>query len=711
VCLYILSKDKLLLREQEFDKLDEIFRGHKDTEQNSIVAIIGVGGSGKTTVARTYGKRNASSIVWELNAQSKDSLETSFERLASALGDLSETNQQEYERIVKDFKGQERFSKLLNFVRNHFKQHAGWVLIYDDLKVDYGELHPYLFSNWETCGKGKILITTRNANIKLILPHKNTVDVSRLNDEEKRILFQKINEGHMEEIISKEKFHSILNSLPPFPLDVAVAAYYMKKGPFVVHDYIKSGEESMSRLTKAHQDILKLAGDYQETRHKILSGAVQDLLEIRQEFKELLFLLALSNFKDIPIAPLVERYGQEIIDDFITNLTKHSFITNLSSKGDVDLFSIHESVQAFLLPFLQKKYEDQLCSKDNVFEFFKHVLEEKPTITRGTDFFPLVKVFLVHCEALLKHEHLFKTEQIIWLKTFMGLRYQNLGLFQKSKDILLEALKESGGIKDPILLLDLHRILGSLYVFLGKGVEAKQHLLKGLSIIKSYNINNDYEKGNFLIFMGDACRSEGEYDQAVLYGEEAVRTLASKEHTRAWAKGYLGFFYNNTEQYEEAEKVLKESKDLYRSLKDDYKIAWVGMHLGYTYLFTGKYQEAHELLKESYLLYVSLHGKSHINTAWIESLLGLSYGFLKDFDQAYFYLREAYKVFKDHFGEESFETGCILQYRGIVAFLEVNLKDSKEFLNMSIKIFMKKHPLKMKTSMEYLNKIKNKNTL
>ena len=707
--LYLIPNDRLLIRDEELDRINQMFTSHEDPEQNPVISVVGIGGSGKTTLSRTYGKRKRPHLSWELNARSKESLEESIETLASTVGDVDTLSQKEYEHISKGFEGRERLQKLINFIKRYLKKHPGWILIFDDLQEDYGNIQKYLPLDKNICGEGKIIVTTRNANIKIALDDK-VLEIRPLTDQEKHGLFKKISGNRKSN--TADELTSVIKQLPPFPLDVSVAAYQVGRGAIGADEYLEQLKniEEEKETVKTHKDLLKLVGDYTDTRQNILLLAIQEIIGAKKEFGAILFFAALVNFNDIPRGFLEDRYGKAVVDDLVSRLAAHSFLTDVSVKNGVKVFSIHESVQEYLFlhlgSFYSKTTQRDLAKKE-VFEAFREILEEKPG-EKYTISFPLIRVILSHCDAALKHPEFFEKKDLIVLKTFMGVRYHLMGEFTKSEKLLLEALEEGEKINDPLVVSNLFRSLGSLYTYLARAQEAKSYLKKSLELAQQYHLKDDHKFCKGLAFLGFAHKIGGEYDMAVQYATQSLKVAERMKNPSliSYAKTFLGFFYNAQENYVAAEKVLKEAQQTFSALKDRSRWAWAGGHLGQTLIFTGRYQEAHKVLKQSYKIYKDVYGKTFSNTGWIQGLLGLSYAFLHDFNRAHKYLNRAHTISQTLFGEKSCETEKAISYKGILSFLEGKKDEAKQYFETARRVLIQnKHPIP-KYLGEYLEKSK-----
>jgi DNA-binding CsgD family transcriptional regulator len=185
--LEIPKEPVLLLRPDLIAQIEDKFRLSKNTQ---VVALIGPGGSGKTTLARYYARSQRSPIVWELNAESRESLKASYEELAKALA-KNEIDKNELRAVYEIKNPKERETEIRLFIKEKLRVYSRWILIYDNFgKV--AEIKDYFPKDFETWGIGQVLITTRNVQLRNNMYVDHVVPIGFLSPAEKQELFWKI---------------------------------------------------------------------------------------------------------------------------------------------------------------------------------------------------------------------------------------------------------------------------------------------------------------------------------------------------------------------------------------------------------------------------------------------------------------------------------------------------------------------------------------
>ena len=116
---------------------DEIYNFYEKYDGLPIIALLGVAGSGKTVLARLFSQKAKSQIVWEINAESEETIVNSFEDLAYV---LSRTEEEINEVLsLKKIEIRYKKHKLLSFIKRKLDEAENWIIIYDNL-VDISSL-------------------------------------------------------------------------------------------------------------------------------------------------------------------------------------------------------------------------------------------------------------------------------------------------------------------------------------------------------------------------------------------------------------------------------------------------------------------------------------------------------------------------------------------------------------------------------------------
>lgn len=294
-----LPHESVFLKREKL--LNQIKNKFKDHDGIQTLALVGIGGAGKTTIARQYARLRRPSVAWEINAESHENILNSFESLAYA---LSKT--EEEKKVVRGFneiKNQEkRTQQLFQLIEGKLKIFPSWLLLYDNA-VNVNEVWKYFPKNAETRKRGKIIVTTRDSNMQTNNRISQIIQVQELTEDEKLDLFLKIMKVDTSQPFTKtqiEEAKKFLKHLPPFPLDISTAAYYLKATNTSYNHYLDHLKQPSDDFTEIQENILGDTSDYTKSRYRIISMPLKCLLESNKGYYKLLLLMSLLDASYIP---------------------------------------------------------------------------------------------------------------------------------------------------------------------------------------------------------------------------------------------------------------------------------------------------------------------------------------------------------------------------------------------------------------------------
>jgi len=645
-----IHENVLLKRSQITRQIDKIL----DMQEGIKVTVLtGPGGAGKTTIAREYIISQGSNVVWEINAETKNSVLNSLEDLAN---NLAITNEQKeklaFINSMKDYK--EKNKKLLLFIARLLKKAKTWCLLFDNVD-DFNMIKKYLPYNEKVWGKGKLFITTRNENIKNVnYLHKDyVVAITDLSIEESSKLCCDImnveNEKSIQEFVKK---------LPPHPLDISAAAYYMKNTGTSFEDYLN--ETNNKDFSKTQRNIQRDSIGYEKTREAILKSNFDNICKQNPEFRELLLFICLLDSQNIPISYLKQLKDPITVDNFIYNLRKHSLI--IPNKDNT--FSIHRSTQTFGI-----RYVKEICTTKNVEVYLKEIIQ-----SLKIDFNNIFQIkyedgekLIIHLETLLKklkrlklkgnatcmvpicialnllNEFYINNDRSILIKNYQDL-INNCDFVINKADItqLLQHIAYITSYNDvnksieycnfalklcklfsnnEYVMAKCYRTLGRNYFILGNIEEAQDYFKKSLNIIDkitNLNLKKDAKLSLYIELQAFYCNryiNKKEANKGIYFGDKVYSLMRNKirnlEISSTDFSDLLCSMRDTIEIYlqlqmnKEANKNLKIMKNLiketyssnaYRQLKAKY----YDSHKGYFLLNIGRILLAKKFFKKSY---------------------------------------------------------------------------------------------------------------
>ena len=702
----LAHSDLLLPSEATFlnraELLDQVHEKLKKQTGIQTVALIGMGGAGKTTLARQYAHQIKAYVIWEINAETHESLKKSFENLAQALS-KTEEDKKVLRRIQEIKNPIQREEKTIQFVKKQLKQSPNWFLVYDNVEK-FSDIQKYFPQNVGAWGQGEIILTTRDSNIQNNKQVNSIIRIGELNQDQKLNLFTKImtnGEEYSFTPVQTKEAKIFLQELPSYPLDISIAAYYVKATNIPYTAYLESMNQSNEDFINVQETLLKEGGDYTRTRYSIITISLQQLINAHKDFKDLLLFISLLDSQNIPRDLLNKYKSSTVVDNFIYHLKKYSLITSESNTfpQSTPTFSIHRSMQEISLAYfiksltLGKNHQFLKSITHTLGDYIAEVIEEK-------DFLKM-KILISHCEMLLSHHNLLTNITKGTVSSELG------GLYTYQEDPLkaIPLLEESftelnkGGTENYAQLVRTLFYLGITYWDKGN-YEKVKNVAEQCILIYKKNFPEDYAGlAKALALLGNAHRELGNYETAKgLFQQSLIyyKKCYPENHVRvAGVLTSLGFAYYELANYEEAKKHLEKSLKICKKhyAANHYEIGRALVILGKVHKKLGNYKQAQNHLEEAYTVQTKLFSEDHYTVAWILGSQGSVYGKLGNYKKAKSLIKKCLQNFEKNFGKNHLEPAKILLDLGQVYLLEGHLKRAEHHLRKSLEIFQQnKHP-------------------
>ncbi|MGB0935718.1 MAG: tetratricopeptide repeat protein [Alphaproteobacteria bacterium] len=588
------AKQYLLMRPAVNKQISDIVKQQKGIK---VVSLIGIGGAGKTTAARSYGKQQKSALTWEINAETRASLYNSIEALAIRLCD--DPKQQMDIVALRDIQDHDqRLEVLLTFVRPQLKKRSDWVLIFDNIE-SLSDIPLYIPRDAEAWGTGTVLMTTRNANIEnaRYLPKGTSLKIGPLSNREKIEL--------LESILGTENEFSAddLAALPPYPLDVSIAGHYLKEVKVSLAAYLQSIASPSKAFQEMQTEVLHHMGNYKATRFGILSLALERIVTQNPDFRVMLYALSLMDTQDISLRYLAPNDSQANVQKFIAQLRKYSLITAQGSFRDQQTICVHRSTQAAIRKFL-----DQSPPNDAERASYQQFLADTAyKINRQYDT-KLYAWFVPHLQSAIKQT----SDQD--LQAVYGSIQEFLGHFEAAAHTLENALQSPEGLSSKMKVWAMVN-LACVYCEQGlykKAVQTLDHCLT------SNDLKNNPEP-EFYGHMGYVYKNCGEYDKARSCFDKSLELYDARGTPNAWTILVRGHISHEMGHYAEALKYYEKSLRVFQEtgMNDNLQRTWALARSAKAMSKLGKIEQAEEYLKEASEICARNVSKKHLSFVFV----------------------------------------------------------------------------------------------
>lgn len=706
--LYTHSNITSLMNHSFLERHHMILRLRKILKKSClrIVALIGIGGSGKTTLARQYAHKGNYSFVWEINAESSESLLKSCEDLGESIM-LTDEEIKKWRGLTHIKNEKIKTKKITLLISNKLKSMTNWLLIFDNVEkiTDIQKYFPDDINEWKN---GHIIITTTDTNIKNSTMIHDVIFLEKLNQEEKWQLFNQIvyHQPSNNLVHSKQKkLKHFLDMIPSFPLDVSTAAYYLKITNISFEKYSEYLENFQKDLSKVQTNILKDASDYTKTRYGIVTLSFKKIFEANEAFGELLLLMGLLNSQKIPKDLLDAYQGGVVADSFIYHLKKYSLITDDTQDQSLPTFSIHRHTQKIGLEYIVN--ELKITPDDQRMVVMLNFLKDYVMKAIKQEDFSAMRSSINHLETFLKHTHLYNKTLSSSITGMLGCIYYYMGSYIKAKNLLEESLftleNMSSGQSSIISIVSMY--LGNTYRALEDYGKAKDMLGYSLKICQK-NTDNVHNLARALGYLGVVYRNLGEYYKAKDFLEQSL-ALHEKHFPRhighAWILSHLASTHMISGDYPKAKLLFEKSLSIYLKSSEDYVGAgWVMGYLGNTYRALKEYTKANELLDKSLVICKKHFDDQHAYIGSALRYLGMLYMDLGLLQKAKKFLDKSIDIYTKNYGENHIEVAKALHDRGKVSILENQLSNAEDFVSRSLTIYKKHYHIESYAPLETL---------
>ncbi|MFT4314720.1 MAG: FxSxx-COOH system tetratricopeptide repeat protein [Wolbachia pipientis] len=667
----------------------------KITIISQITSISGLGGIGKTELARgyiqEYSKDYYNDVIW-INAESEVSLVESFNRLAKDKLKID----------TKDVNGKEKDIKSIVEEVYKFFSNSKSLFIFDDAeKSNYLNKFLPLHDLLPDGNRPYILITSRNQE------WERGIEVINLNELKSEEAIEFVKRGlSIEDEFQDKEIKALVEKLQYFPLAIQQAIAYIADqritGEFDIDDYLNEYEKKTKDLLN-YEAFKGIDNDYAKTTFTAWKITTDKIAGDKGYGELALRVLNVISY----LAP--ERISREVflgltgsneeeLRSAVRLLVKYSMVNGEQKQS---VLSVHKLVQDVTRMVL----EEQGKSEEVMDETFKLL---KASFPYGSDkledylkrrkLLPHLEVFLSHIDNWLekspKDQQRIEENYLENLLIWMSDGYFNLDNPKRQKELLERALplleKHYGEehLKVAMALVSL----SNSYAALGDYQREKELLERTLKIEKEHYGEEHFEVAKILVNLSVTYRVLGDYQRARELLERALPILEKnyeRDHYEvAKILVNLSITYATSGDYERARELLERALSIFGDNygTDQLEVAKVSVNLSINYVTLGNYERAKELLEKALPILENHYGRDHFEVARILVILSISYGALDDHEGAKELLERALPILENHYGEKHLEVAKTLVNLSITYSALDDHEGAKELLERALPV-------------------------
>lgn len=610
------------------DELDYLKRKLFDPDDRRIMAIVGLGGIGKSRLAletafQIRTERPGCSILW-IDATE----ELTFEKDALAISRLLAIPGAEDEKVD---------------VKQLFKQGLSnlpvgeWLLIIDNAddealwgKPLNSESEKSTLMNYlPSTRNGSILITTRSRQVAVSLAGKELVDLVELSADMalKMFLGMLANQELAGDVVAVS---TLLERLTFLPLAITQAASFINMTQVPVQTYL-------NLLDQPEDDVIKLLskdfGDPSRNpnaKNPVAGTWLISFNYIRKNYPlaaDILSAMACFHEKNIPQSLLPKSESELDFVEAIGLLVGYSFVRwHISSNTSEHLYDLHGLVQIAARNWLTMEHSFPRWKSEcirHTAAIFPHVTPENREIWN---------IYLPHAQRLCDNGEMKDVPERYQLLTAIGLCFLHNGRYSDAVRVhkIVAQYQETTGkqTNSDLGLSTAYHNLGIALYSSGDATNARRYLENALAISSEILGSEDPQIIPTVTGLGRVYGTSGLWTQAEEYVRKAMRVslrvFGPDNPGTIQCMNHLVAIYRHSDRLQEAEKLcLRVVEASRRVLGEQHSMSIsASAELGFIYSLLGRLEEAEELLSYGCNISARLYGPEHHNT--LNCLIGLA---------------------------------------------------------------------------------------
>ncbi|KAM3485163.1 hypothetical protein MY8738_001631 [Beauveria namnaoensis] len=537
-------------RRTQLDRLEQMLL----RENRERVAVVGLGGMGKTQIALELAHR-----VRNMEVEGVTQRYSVFWVPAQSMATFHKTAGELVQRLDIHCGNEDPKEALRTYLESDAAGH--WLLVVDNVDdtvvLDGKPGHSNGLSGLlPQSRKGRLLITTRQTSLAVNVAGNDIVKLSSMAFDEAYSLMGilLLDKSQVRDIESTKE---LLKKLTCLPLTLAQAAAYMNKNGTPIVRYLelcRSADQNMvDLLSKRLRD---------ETHHSQAQGAVVTTLivsfeAIRETDSNAVRLLSFIRWiepKAIPISMLPDAGSQIDLEDSIGLLCGYGF---LSRREDGEMLDMHSLVHLVLRLWLDQDDDNSLTSEAVAIEHLERVFPSVEWENRS-----VWRQFLPHVLPFVKDAALRRNEPMQWLGHRAGLCLRVDGRTSETVKCfeLLAAARERTQADTHPDRLDSQHELARAYLADDQVEKAIKTLERVVALREQTLARTHSDRLSSQRALASAYQANSQVEKAIKLLEYVValreQTLAETHPDRLSSQRALASAYQANGQVEDAVKML-----------------------------------------------------------------------------------------------------------------------------------------------------------